>query len=236
MKSLCFTFLSILVITSCNYSTNFQTSEEKKDFYFPDSTLITLNEFSKVKYKKSFKKRKIEVQGEAYIEILDTEAPFSIQCEQLLLELRGEQFYIKTDDEKVLFIPIDGRARAELIGVGGQNIITIKEYNQLEFDLSENIMQVSDVEDKNFMSWYYDALFYNNQPLKKVLANLEQHFEVQLKVSSYALENCIINDTFPKPNINNILPELASQIACKLEKTEKSYIFIGEGCEEELND
>ena len=240
MKLLLSTIFSIvfsILLMSCNYTANFKTTSKKGSYELPDSTLILLDKESNLKYKKNFNQRVLKVQGKAYIEVAYVEdESFFLHYEQLEIQLKGDEFYIDTNEEenKILFIPIDGYARAEIKGISGQSIMTIKEGYQLEYEGTNHVVQIRAVKNQHYLNWKNEMFYFSNEKLNDVTQTLEEKFDVQIKLSSKALEECKITDTITNYSIDSALTEIVAITGTALTKTNKSYILVGDSCRTDI--
>lgn len=222
-----------IIFSNCNYTAKFKTTSEKSNYTLPDSTLVLLDKHSTLNYKKNFKQRILKVLGKAYIEVAYVEdEDFELHYEKLEIKLIGDEFYIHVDKDKnkVFFNPINGYARAEIKGISGQSIMTIKEGYQLEYEGKNHVIQIREVDNQHFLSWKNEALYFTNTKLDEVAKRLGEEFDAQIKLSSKALEECIITDTITNRSLNSALKELVTLTKTELKTTDKSYILVGDSC------
>ena len=233
------TFIIFFTLTffSCNYVATFETTSEKDDYTLPDETIVLLDQESSLSYKKNFNRRILEILGKAYIEIAYVEdEDFVLEYEQLEILLKGDDFYIHTnqDENKVIFIPIDGYARAEIKGISGQSIMTIKEGYLLEYESEKHVVQIREVINQNYLSWKNEAFYFSNVKLNEVVETLGEEFDTQIKLSSKILEECNITDTITNYSIDSALTKIVSITGTELKQTDKSYILVGDSCKADI--
>ena len=233
LRSIIFIVVLSTTLLNCNYTAKFKAGSQKSDYELPDKTFVLLDKKSSLKYSKNFNRRVLRVLGKAYIEVAYVEdEDFELRYEKLEIRLKGNEFYIHTDEKEnnVFFIPIDGYARAEIKGASGQSIMTIKEGYQLEYEGKNHVLQIREVTNQHYLSWKNEAFYFSATKLDKVVKTLGEEFDAQIKLSSKVLEECSITDTITNYSLDSALTEIVSITGTELKQTDKSYILIGDTC------
>jgi len=90
-------FLITVCLISCSESV--ETSDNFEVVEFPDGSVAYLNINSSIKYDKSFKNRNVDLSGEAFFIIEESNSPFSINTDLGEITVTGTELNIKVDDD-----------------------------------------------------------------------------------------------------------------------------------------
>lgn len=206
-------------------------SGERKLVYLPDSSMVTLNGNSSLKYQASFSgdTREVELSGEAFFEVKENPSqPFIITSGQAVTKVLGTSFNLlaQRGSKEVAVSVVTGKvslasleAQQEIIltpGFTGKLLPTGK-LAKVETTATEN------------PSW--KTLSFENTSLKEVSVQLSTFFGVAVDLSNPSLQNCSFTGTFENPNLKEILKVLAASSDVTIKQSApNNYTISGPGC------
>ena len=225
-------FLLIWSFFFRNGSEKMKANQEITMSYLPDSSLAVLNKNAEIKFRRKFKKRRIKANGQVYLELADNRSTYELEDDELSIKLDGSRFYIFNDKKRDTYtlITIKGTARVDVKKASGQSRITIDEGYRMEYNASSNVLQSYEIEDNNYLAWKTGQVIFKNNDVSEVISTLNDLYQVSLKVNEPNLNNCLISGTFPSDSVEAVLNGIAKDYEIEYQKTEQSYILIGQGC------
>lgn len=203
---------------------------ETKWVVLADSSRIRLNESSLLTIDGDFneEKRNVKLKGEAFFEIArDESRPFIIQTDKATTRVLGTSFNIKAIEKEphVEIYVVSGKVsfstqQAELILTKGMAANFIKESNLLALDTDEY----------NALAWHSKTLKFDDAPLDKVFADLQEYFNVDIFMANDKIKNCRFTGEFKEPSLNEVLKVISISASVSFTKENNSYTIQGEGC------
>jgi len=205
-------------------------SNEKREFYLPDSSKIFLNKNSEVSYSSNFKeKRIIDLKGEAFFEVTKRSGKnFVIYAANSRTEVLGTSFSVNAYEGKLPTVQV-------LTGVvafsdkNSTNIVFLAKGDEAKLEENMKVTKTS-ISDSNFLAWKNNQLVFKNTDLLQVIRALENYFSVPIKIENAALLKCRFTGSFEKPAIQEIMNILASSVNLTYKRTDKEIVLSGQGC------
>ena len=154
-----------------------------------DSTKVSLNIGSSLFYPEKFtaESRSVKVKGEAFFQVThDLEHPFIVNTEAIKVQVFGTKFNIKTNDQndrvEVTLLQGSVGVHAEV----GQVILEPGE--QAVFNESSRSLSKKKVDTSLYLAWYNNKFHFKNETLEKIARQLEQNFNVQIRITPERLK------------------------------------------------
>jgi ferric-dicitrate binding protein FerR (iron transport regulator) len=94
-----FVTASLIGLLSCS-SVSVETDDNFEVVELPDGSIVFLNYNSAVEYDKEFSPRTLEVKGEVFLSVVETETPFVVKLQHGELTVMGTEFNVKSQAEK----------------------------------------------------------------------------------------------------------------------------------------
>ncbi|WP_299581002.1 FecR domain-containing protein [uncultured Sunxiuqinia sp.] len=193
-----------------------------------DSTKIWINAGTRVIFPKEFKgvKRKIFVDGEAYLEVArNTEKPFIVETPaQFEIEVLGTSFNVCTYDELEFATVVLAHGSVEIKGVGRQK--RIMSPNQLvRIDEKGVLDETISVNAEDYTSWTKGIMVLNSRPFSEVVKTLQIYFGVSLEVDQ-SLDEIISGQLALKDNFDEVLSGLQHIVAFTYSKDQNGIYKI----------
>ncbi len=190
---------------------------EVKTYRLPDSSLVTLNGGSSIRYPQAFGQEIREVtltDGEAYFDVKhDTAHPFIVAAGRTRTQVLGTVFSIRAyrslSDVRVT-------VASGKVGVrNGKNYPEMQTAfllpdEQLVVDNQSGLAQKEHVNARSLAGWIRGALDFNNEELKTIALLLEKKFNVAVRLDSKVLAAQRLTARFrPEESLDEILGTLA---------------------------
>ena len=191
---------------------------EVKEVPLPDGSKVWLNAQSSLSYPVKFsgKSRDVSVKGEVYFEVVKNDLqPFIVDYGLAYLKVLGTSFTINNY--------IDEPA-ANIYLVEGSVELSLKQLNQLvvmtpgdEVSIDKKTLKFTKENNPNLTrdSWRFGKLSYYNEPLSKIVRELERKFGVEIIIDT-PVKNMKLTADFDNLKLENILESICqgSRLSC----------------------
>ncbi|GAB5410083.1 MAG: hypothetical protein BalsKO_24480 [Balneolaceae bacterium] len=201
-----------------------------------DNSIITLNESSFLIVDDNFgdKERRIEFKGEAFFDIADNlRKPFIITTQNSQIEVLGTSFNVDAKDGELVKVDVtSGKVSLHELGKNEQGIILAKGMSGI-FDSSNNSFVKSEYETRNFQSWRTKTLEFNDIPMKKVIEDVSEYFDVKIDSETEAILSCNLTSSFNNPTLDEVLRVISATLDLTIQENGQKYQLEGKGCIED---
>ncbi|QDH78222.1 DUF4974 domain-containing protein [Echinicola soli] len=186
---------------------------EKKKVSLPDGSSVVLNSGSMLRYRADFGTihRNITLHGESYFEVAkDSLLPFKVYSGELMTEAVGTAFNITAfDGEPTAVKLIKGKVKVELqpknttevdriyLDPGEQALASAEAFSKGTFDLRTALL------------WTEGTLYFDDQPLSKVIKALERWYGVTIKTEGQKPSALRVSGEFHRDNLENVLQSIS---------------------------
>ncbi|GAE16078.1 FecR family protein [Bacteroides pyogenes] len=169
--------------------------------HLPDGTKVTLNHHSSLSYPKHFKRknRTVTLTGEAFFDVKkDKRHPFIVETEAIRVQVLGTLFNINAYKnnsciETTLLegsVAVGNREKTDcLILKPNEKAI----YNKVGGRLIRKIAENSAID----IAWIHGELIFESTPLKEIIQELGNRFNVDIVIADTAIQNYRITARFP---------------------------------------
>ncbi|MBX2842803.1 MAG: FecR family protein [Flammeovirgaceae bacterium] len=209
--------------------------DEVRKIVLPDSSEVWLNKNSQISYSADFNlnNRVVNLKGEAFFDVKKAEGRrFTIYTGNSKTEVVGTSFNIKENvDNKVEVAVATGRVAFS--PKDEDRTVFVLPGEKASVGISKDITKQK-IENKNFRSWQNNQLTFNNVLLNQVFNTLEQHFAIDMNITSPTLLNCHYTGNFKELSIEEVMEILAASANFSYQESKGVYHISGEGCELEL--
>lgn len=186
----------------------------------PDNSQVTLNAGSKVVYSgnRFNTRRKIQLTGEAYFKVTKGNT-FSVVTTEGTVTVLGTTFNVRSRDEKLSVFCYTGKVK---VSDHFKSVYLTK--GKKTAKLPGEILQDAQPTALNEgLQWRNGSFYFQNAPLKEVLAELSRQYNVVIHLPEYA-ENRVITTSFNNKNIASALFNILWPLNLKAEKKDGKYI------------
>ncbi len=206
-------------------------SNEIVNFTFSDSSQIVLNKNAEITYPKRFegKERKVKLSGEAHFKITpDKEKPFIIEVDQAIVKVLGTSFVVKEmkEDSMVKVMVESGK----VLFVYKQEKVILTKGMSASLDLRTEKISVDSKTDVNIGAWKSKQLMFRSTKLNEVINQIEELYNVNLKVENSRILDCELSATFDNEELEDVLMIIESTFGFEIENSNEIILIKGNGC------
>ena len=150
-----------------------------------DGTKILLNSDSKIKYPVKFikgKKRQVELlYGEAFFDVSSSQnnngSEFIVSTKTQKINVLGTKFNIKaySEDDIITTTLVEGKVKVE----NGENQILLFPNQQSKVDSNSTVINVSDVDVSQQISWINGLFSFNDTSLEDIMQTLSRWYDLE---------------------------------------------------------
>lgn len=154
---------------------------KRSSLVLEDGTKIWVNSGSTVEFPTVFNKdiRKLNVSGEIYIEVAhDKKWPFIVQTSAFDVKVLGTRFNIMSypNDSSKSVVLVEGCVE---INREDRQKVCLKSGQMME--LKQDVMQTSEVDIENYISWKDGVLHFKSEQLGKVLDRIARYYGIKIE-------------------------------------------------------
>jgi hypothetical protein len=150
-----------------------------------DGTKVLLNSDSKIKYPVKFikgKKRQVELlYGEAFFDVSSSQnnngSEFIVSTKKQKINVLGTKFNIKaySEDDIITTTLVEGKVKVE----NGENQILLFPNQQSKVDSNSTVINVSDVDVSQQISWINGLFSFNDTSLEDIMHTLSRWYDLE---------------------------------------------------------
>jgi ferric-dicitrate binding protein FerR (iron transport regulator) len=179
--------------------------------------------------------REVYLEGEAFFEVTkDPSKPFRIHSGPLTTTVLGTSFNVKAygaeDINEVAVITgkvsvaqtVDNKPSSEVTLQPGQKAVLTKSTAQLS---KENFSDMS-----HYTSWRDGKLIFEDTPVKEVIASLGRRYNIDIHLTSEALQDCRVTATFDPMPLEKVMYLLCFTLNAEYSRKGDDYSITGVGC------
>jgi transmembrane sensor len=174
-----------------------------------DSSVITLNRNTRVKYDKQFDKdiRNISLEeGEAFFKVKpNPDKPFVVKVNDVTIKVLGTSFNVKSFKGNTEIIVETGKVQ---VSGSGEMLNLVPDEKAL---VSAHGPGIKKQKNPDLLYQYYRTheFIASNTPLWRMVEILNEAYGVNIVISSERIKNLPLNITFKNESIDEILPVIA---------------------------
>jgi ferric-dicitrate binding protein FerR (iron transport regulator) len=206
----------------------------KEVFFLPDSSRVTLNQFSTLTFQPGLDgdERKVKLEGEGFFEVKrNDQKPFVVLTSNSRTEVLGTSFTVRSDEGGITEVQVvTGKVAFSTLGQKrtGSRVILTPGFRAVAG--KEDSVVKTRIEDQNFRAWQTERLEFDNTPLDQVVTSLGDYFGVTIKVENKKLLHCRFTGSFEQPKLKEVLEVLAESMQVRYNYEGKHYTLSGRGC------
>ncbi len=205
-------------------------NDDLQTVVLPDGSKVFLNKDSRISYDKTFNPRTIELEGEAFFDVIKDPKPFKILTAKSQVEVLGTSFNVRAfPDEpteevvvktgKVAFSNIENTNTKEILKAG-EGAIWQKKNRTFQQEANPNAF-----------SWKTKQLSFKDTPLNLVMKNLERHYGIDFEVENEAILNCRFTGDFTDATLDEIFQIMNYTTSIDVTGDQNEYTLSGKGCQ-----
>ncbi|KAA3437964.1 FecR family protein [Rufibacter hautae] len=204
---------------------------QRQLIYLPDSSQVTLNENSVLRYHTAFKgaERRVELVGEGFFEVRkNPNQPFVVKSGDAQTKVLGTSFNVRAlkNEADVSVAVYTGKVALSSLKDKKQVLLTPGFTGHLAAN-----GQLNRQETQKSAATTWRSLVFKNTSIQAVADQLEEYFKVSVEVPNQSLQACTFTGTFENPELQEILSVLKASSDLKVNQTATgSYTLDGAGC------
>lgn len=203
-------------------------------FLLPDSSRVTLNQFSTLTYQPGLDgdERTVKLEGEGFFEVKRNEQkPFVVLTENARTEVLGTSFTVRSDKAGLTEVQVvTGKVAFSALGQKRASSRVILTPGFRAVAGAQDSVVKTKIEDPNFRAWQTERLEFDNTPLSQVVTSLGEYFDVIIKVENKKLLSCRFTGSFEQPKLKQVLEVLAESMQVRYNYEGNHYTLSGRGC------
>lgn len=200
----------------------------------PDGTKVWLNHNSRITYRKAFKKRDVDLKGEAFFDVnRDESRPFTISSGTSKTKVLGTSFNVRAypEEEEIIVTVSSGSVELSSQTDPEQKVI-LKSKEAGILSKKEQQVAKTALDNENSISWKTQKLSFNNTSMREVFSTLERHFGVEFTIYNKAILDCEFFGTYDQPRLQDLIEAMKFSMGLEFEYDGKGYSVIGgKGCD-----
>ena len=209
-------------------------ADELNEIVLPDGSKVWLNEDSKLTYHPDFVERNVELEGEAFFDIVKKEgATFKIFSGEATTTVLGTSFNVRAypDEDRIEVTVETGVVKLEESD-RPSNKVELPAGKSGYYDNKTNQAKVNESKNVNAQSWRTKTLDLGNANMKEVALDLERYFDVEIKVENPEILKCNWTNTnaLKNPKLEDIFEALNFATGLEIEFKDSIYYIKGVGC------
>jgi ferric-dicitrate binding protein FerR (iron transport regulator) len=207
----------------------FQASEQPNTLQLADSSRVSLNRGTQLKFRSGTRLREATLQGEAYFAVKSDRArPFVVLAQGTEVRVTGTAFNVKAYSRDSVSVVVDeGRvvfsAGADSLPlVAGERAVYLHSTNKLYkyFNL-----------DKNTAAYANRVFHFDQTPLGEVVYKLNEVYRTNIALATPALQGCLLTVDFENKDLEVVLQIIADTLGLTVEQLADGEIVLsGAGC------
>ena len=218
-----------------------EATTQPRTITLPDQSTIWLNKGTSITYKIPFKKRHIELTGEAFFEVeANPTKPFVVSSQGTVIHATGTAFNVRSyPKEKAVEVTVEsGKVKVSVAQLSGTKFYPLpnSKGNRWAWKREGNLVET--VKNNNPTLWAYrlDKLEFKGQKLGAIFETLERTFDIEIHLNDEYIRKCAYTGTFEKDNPEHILNTISQNKDFDFDRNKTVYTLSGEGCGKPMAD
>lgn len=188
----------------------------------PDGSVVWLNKRSSLSYPAAFaaSQRKVNLVGEAFFEVSkDKDHPFVVESKAMSVKVLGTKFNFSNDSvahcsEVTL---VEGAVEVSSNQSAGQLVLSPGQKARLDYQTGH--MTVHEVENKNYGTWRYEVIGFEQATIRTIAKKLEAIYGVRIHVAGQLPERTTYSGRLlRKDNIEEVFEALTYTLPISYKK------------------
>jgi len=211
-------------------------STKPKEVKLPCGNIVWLNKESSVKFptKINSSQYKIDIQGEAFVNIQDLKSTlYIIKSQNAIVKLDvPSSFDIRnfSDDESIDITVNSGVIKVTETDNDGGTALLVTKGNYCSVLKSQKLIFATKNENPNFLAWKTGHFVFNNTSMETVTEVLSQYYKTDIELLDYDIAYCRFSGTFTVDNMDLILNQIKSDLKLEIINAGKIITISGQGC------
>ncbi len=197
---------------------------ETKTVVLPDSSVVTLNANSSVKFPAQWKERKVWLQGEAFFEVKELIASdkagkvkFRVHTDDVTVEVLGTEFNVQQRRGKTAVVLNEGKVKLTANTQAGTGIEMLPG-DYAAFSGEQQAFERKQVQAEDYLAWKQNRLIFKNASLEEIATLLEDNYNLKMRFNNPEAANLRYTGTTPADNLGELFTKLSLLFSIKVER------------------
>jgi transmembrane sensor len=201
--------------------------DQMREVELPDGSWVTLNHQARLVYPEKFKgrERAVQLSGKAFFQVeSNPSSPFVVDVDQkALVRVLGTSFNISPDASGDLISIQVVEGRVAFSSAEGKDEVILEKDQQATL-VGITVKRDESVE-KNFLSWKTGKLVFENDPVGKVIKQLEMHYQVSIEIDESVPRELSFTSTMDNQELADVLDEISVVLGLKYRYQNEKVVF-----------
>lgn len=229
---------SLFFVLQNNNTTEYITQYgETKTLLLPDSSTVTLNANSTIKYKSEWngdEPREVWLKGEAFFSVVHTtnDQEFIVNTSDLDVEVLGTEFNVSNRTRGTEVVLNSGKVKISLpaFGKNGKTDNRTKKIfmspgELVGYSKEEEKITKKEVDTERYSAWRKNKLIFEDTPISEIAQILEDNYGLEIIIKDSSLINRKFTATYPADNVDVLLNALSKSFSIKISQTGNRVVF-----------
>lgn len=204
---------------------------ESRTLFLPDSTKVTLNANSSLRYvEKDFhaKNRNVMLEGQAFFTVthMQDNRNFRVQTSELNVEVLGTRFDVNSRRGKTKVVLEEGKVRVDVPRNNtASNTLVMKPGDLAEVTGKSKSIDVKNVDPETYLAWRNNRLEFSGTPLAEIAQVLEDNYGYTVIFADPSLQNRNFSGSSPSDDVGELLSTLSRIFNIRVTQKGKEIVF-----------
>lgn len=198
--------------TPVAYTTISTKAGERKMVLLPDSSRITLNNLSTIRFATNFdqKIRVVTLSGEAFFDIKhNAERPFIVRLNKVKVQVLGTSFDVKAFQDEYHTKVTVATGKVGVYAITGQPAKMLLPGDQIDINLATQKFTVKKVNADDQHAWEKGIIVLKDEKLEAIARQLERWYKVEITIKGEKLKNEAYHTKLNNVSLNQTLRSLS---------------------------
>lgn len=205
---------------------------ETQEVLLPDSSMVTLNANTEIRYQKNWEQqeREVWIEGEAFFSVQHKKnhQKFTVYADKAKVEVVGTEFTVSNRREKTQVVLKEGEVHF-WVDEAGKTVkpIKMKPGELVAYSASADTLEQKIVDPLPYSSWTHNELIFEEATLQEILTVLEDSYGYTLQVKDKSVLQKKFTGTVPADEIEILLQGIAQAHHLRVSQKGKTVILEG---------
>tara|TARA_Y100001968_G_C19164896_1_gene622709 strand:- start:111 stop:809 length:699 start_codon:yes stop_codon:yes gene_type:complete len=194
----------------------------------PDKSEVTLNADTKISHASSFSdgSRSVFLEGEAYFDVKNAEAPFIVYSKDLTVRVLGTQFNVYAREDDFEIAVLEGIVEIENSSEDNLKQKFILNAGQIiTFESGKNRGLPQMITNNYIPGWIHNKFIFDQDNLEHVCKEIERKFDVDIDIDNSDLGIITVTGVIDAENLSDVLATISLLTKRPYRFEEQRYIF-----------
>lgn len=179
----------------------------------PDGSVTKLNAGTRMAFTSEKNKRRVELSGEAFFKVANSEKPFFVKTKNQTIKVYGTEFNVEAyeDDDLITTTLKEGSIGLQ---IEGTKEYVLKPGEQAVYSINTGELNIFPCDVKKSMAWLENRMILRGVTFGEVSRKLERRYKTQIIFEKEEIQNYHFSGSFEDETVEEII-----QTLCKVSKS-----------------